>query len=216
MELRMAFGDSDYTICNICGHFPEERYIGVDDREKLFNIEILKMSVFGNIKARLIQSIGLFGEKSKEAWNVANLKAQIWMLKRQKNRLMFELGKIVYDSYMQNIEENSAINLKIAEIKEMDEEIEHCQESIEMVISTAKGIIARHLSQEEIICSCGATIEYGTRFCGICGKNVAEFLKQLEKGREIPTKASSKFCGICGNPREEDHVYCSQCGQHYD
>lgn len=170
------------------------------------------MSILGKFKDKVAQSLKEAGHKSKEAINLANLKAQTWMLEKQKNHLLFELGREYYKMKLSGSVDEVGLNFFVIQLRETDDEISRNNETIKEILAEAKNRIADAFTTTTFQCHCGALIENGTRFCGFCGENVENLMKDNKETEKNQTEKLSNFCGVCGTSRDNDDIFCSNCG----
>jgi NADH pyrophosphatase NudC (nudix superfamily) len=64
---------------------------------------------------------------------------------------------------------------KCEAIRGLDSQIKEKEEELKQVYLKAQEALG--LPKTVAVCSCGAEIYEGTKFCGKCGKNVEEFVK---------------------------------------
>jgi len=170
------------------------------------------MSILGKFKDKVAQSLKEAGHKSKEAINLANLKAQTWMLEKQKNHLLFELGREYYKMKLSGSVDEVGLNFFVIQLRETDDEINRNNETIKEIFAEAKNRITDAFTTATFQCRCGALIENGTRFCGFCGENVEDLMKDYKETEKNQTEKSSNYCGVCGTSRDNDDIFCSNCG----
>jgi hypothetical protein len=170
------------------------------------------MSILGKFKDKVAQSFIEAGNRSKEAINLANLKAQVWMLEKQRNHLYFELGREYYKMKLAGAVDELGLNFIVVQLRETDDAVSLNQAKIKEILDEAKSRITEVFTPVTIQCQCGSIIDDGTKFCGFCGANVENLLKEMKDPGKNQTEKFSQFCGICGIPKDNDDVFCSNCG----
>ena len=108
--------------------------------------------------------------KSKEMLETSKLKSQIADIQKQKKESLEEFGNIVYTMHLKGAFDEERLDAKSAAIAALDEQIE--QKEKEVIETRAKAQEALGKPRPVAVCSCGAELYEGTKFCGKCGARV--------------------------------------------
>ncbi len=125
---------------------------------------------FDKLKQGVGKGVTTVSVKSKEMLEVSKAKSQIADIQKQKKEALEELGNIVYTMYLNAAFDEDRLRTKGAAIAALDQQIKH--KEIELTEIHAKAQEALGKPKPVAICSCGAEIYEGTKFCGRCGKRV--------------------------------------------
>ncbi|MCE1247981.1 MAG: zinc ribbon domain-containing protein [Firmicutes bacterium] len=170
------------------------------------------MSILGKFKEKVTKSLIDAGNRSKEALDIAGIKAQIWMLEKQKNHLLQELGREYYKLKLSGKTEETGLNFFVIQLRETDDEIKLNKDKIREIVDDAKSRITESFTHVPLQCRCGANLDDGTKYCGFCGENVENLMKEIKETGKNQSEKPSVFCGVCGTAKDNDDVFCSNCG----
>jgi NADH pyrophosphatase NudC (nudix superfamily) len=160
---------------------------------------------FETVKRGIERSVSTVSVKSKEMLETTQLRSQVKTLEEEKQRALEELGSVVYTLYGQGKLEAEAerVKTKCASLAALDQKIRKKEDEVRQVQQRAQGALGRSSSAAVGMCSCGASILAGAKFCRGCGRKVEEILAQGASnnrckrcGAEV--SAQARFCGGCG------------------
>lgn len=175
------------------------------------------MSLFDKIKANIKKSLGVAADRSKEAWEMANLQSTLWILKKQRDHMFLKMGELVYRFYLNNESYQDIIRERCVEIDDTEVEIKKTEEKIQEIIRIGKEKIREYLSGQQR-CRCGALLSEGDEFCLSCGEPIKKEEKVSPRIEEKEEKAPQKtgqlagYCSICNFPYKKGQYFCPRCG----
>lgn len=154
-------------------------------------------------------------DKSKEAWELANLKGLDWMMQRKKKQILLQLGDRVYKNHVSHITDSTDVTNILNEIMELDSLIEENNNKISSIINSAKESQNDSLNPNEEYCSCGVPLRAGDSYCSSCGKEVVSKKKDLPHQQQN-NHIKNGICPLCAVPYEKDDIFCHRCGAPLD
>lgn len=165
---------------------------------------------FEKLKKGIDKGVTTVSVKSKEMLEVSQLRSQIKSLQEEKQRGLEELGSIVYTLYRQGTLElgTERIQAKCGSLAALDQRIREKEEEIHQVQLRAQEALGKTVVPSVGVCECGAPVYEGAKFCGGCGKEVAEALSRPGAGVE----AAESRCPQCGAALASDGRLCGVCG----
>jgi flagellar biosynthesis chaperone FliJ len=101
---------------------------------------------------------------------VKPFKSQITDIQKQKREDLEELGNIVYTMFLKSAFDEQRVRNKSAAIATLDDQIKQQEKELAQIHAKAQEALGK--PKAIAICSCGAEIYEGTKFCGRCGKRV--------------------------------------------
>jgi len=125
---------------------------------------------FDRMKQGVGKGVTTVSVKSKEMLEVSKLTSQIADIQKRKKESLEELGNIVYTMHLKSAFDEERLRSKSAAIAALDEQIK--QKESELTEIHAKAQEALGKPKPVGICSCGAELHEGTKFCGKCGAEV--------------------------------------------
>ena len=160
--------------------------------------------LFNKLKQGLDKGVTAASVKSKEVIESTKLKSQIRDLQGRKRESLEELGNIVYTMFLQGSFDESRVREKAAAVAALDDQIKQ-KEAEEKDI---------HLKAQEAmgkpkmggVCSCGAELPVGAKFCGKCGR-------KIEAAPAPPPNAATNTCPGCGAALNPGTKFCARCGR---
>lgn len=129
------------------------------------------MDFFSKLSQKASETYKGVSEKTNKLTKETKLKMKINDNKSKINHLYEEIGKIIYEKHVANIEINIKTELEeqITKIDVLSAEIETCLNEI------------RDLKDKKICSKCSAEIEKDAKFCVHCGaEQVVEEAKEVE------------------------------------
>jgi NADH pyrophosphatase NudC (nudix superfamily) len=126
--------------------------------------------IFDKLKQGVGKGVTTVSVKSKEMMEVSKLKSQTAEIQRQKKEALEELGNIVYSMHLKGSFDEERLRAKSAAIVTLDDQMRHKEKELKEVHAKAQEALGK--PKPVAICTCGAEIYEGTKFCGKCGKNV--------------------------------------------
>ncbi len=109
---------------------------------------------------------------SKELIETTRVKGEIAAARRRRRELLEELGSIVFVMASRDAFEMDRVREKCRAIAGLDERIRDLEESVRNVRPKPEEAVGTRTAAAP--CSCGADIPEGSKFCGKCGKPVAQ------------------------------------------
>jgi len=170
--------------------------------------------MFEEFKSRL--SLIFTPEGAHRKSNVSDPEKRISFLKKMKIKILLELGELVYKLYREDRKDPDAISLIQVELEKIDEELGSEGEDFELLNSDLLKELHSKFPKGKIQCDCGLDIEEGMKFCGVCGRNIDEYLKELKNEGNDESQVGERCCGNCGALRMPDDVFCLRCGKILD
>lgn len=135
------------------------------------------------------KSLNKVGKKTSEMANVAKIKLEITKAKGAIDKKYEELGSRIYFLSKEGLEHDESIDALIGEIDELFEKVK----ALEVEVAEAGNPKCPH---------CGAEVQEGVKFCGSCGKAVAEESNEKKCPNCGAVVGSAKFCNSCGTSIE--------------
>lgn len=118
------------------------------------------MKAFEEFISKAKGAVDVIGEKAGQLVDVSKQNLKLMDLKSQLKSEFEALGKVVYENYGKNNDEDLELASRIQSIKLITEEIE----KLKMQIAFTKN---------KILCkSCGYNNEIGSLYCAKCGENL--------------------------------------------
>jgi ribosomal protein L40E len=153
------------------------------------------MAIFDNLGKKAATFAQNAAKKSGELVEATKLNLSIKAEEDKIDNNYFEIGKLVFQDYLENKELKPEVLAHCENIKASNETIAELKEKI-MEVKNVK------------ICSqCGAELEKSTQFCSGCGAK--QEIPQTKEAVEL----EEKFCGSCGKKADPGQVFCSGCGE---
>ncbi len=109
---------------------------------------------------------------SKELIETSRLKGEIAAAHRQRRELLEELGSIVFVMMSRDSLELERVREKCRAVGVLDERIREFEEAVRALRLKSEQAPGKRVAPAR--CSCGAEIPEGSKFCGKCGKPVAQ------------------------------------------
>lgn len=162
---------------------------------------------FETVKRGIEKGVATVGAKSKEMFEVSQLRSQIRSLEEEKQAKLEELGNIAHVMLVRGKLDEARLREKSEAIAVIETNIKTKEEQIRAIqVSTeeAMGAAGPRLSGQ---CSCGANLLEGAKFCGGCGKPAAP-----SKGPQAEEARSSGHCPKCGKLCVTGAGFCGACG----
>jgi len=125
---------------------------------------------FDKMKQGVGKGVTTVSVKSKEMLETSKLKSQIADIQKQRKESLEELGNVVFTMFLKSAFDEERLRSKSAAIATLDDQIK--QKEKELMEIHAKAQEALGKPKPIAICSCGAEIYEGTKFCGKCGARV--------------------------------------------
>ena len=147
------------------------------------------MSFFEGIGKKLAQSGQEAAQKAKNTAEVIKLNSMISDEEKRINNLYIQIGKLYYEVYGENPEEQFA--QFITDINDCKAKILVHAEQIRIV----KGIAE--------CTECGGQVPLGAPFCSSCGSPMKTAATDTD---------NENSCSNCGASLEPDIAFCTQCG----
>ncbi|PKM52374.1 MAG: hypothetical protein CVV02_01080 [Firmicutes bacterium HGW-Firmicutes-7] len=175
---------------------------------------------FNKVKKGLNKGTTVIGVKSSTMMETNKLKGEISSLKKEKTEVFTATGEKLYNMKKEedvNIQELEAV---IGRAFEIDQFIEQKEAAIEEALRKREETI-KSLGEEEedkIICSCGADVSSGTKFCPKCGNKiekveqgvVVEEVNEEDVHEEV---IAEEITCDCGATLAGGTSFCVQCGR---
>ncbi len=180
------------------------------------------MSFFDSFKSNVKKTLGIAKDKSRDALELINLKADHLKLAQKRTRLINELGEYVYYQYFDGEADTQGIMKRCREIETLEDELSSVEERIKHLIKNSTRIESLQVNGHEeenqqtpeytdnIICSCGSIVPPGSRFCVKCGKNIEDIVKETGNSQEKLNQVN--ICSNCGETNEIENLFCFRCG----
>lgn len=162
------------------------------------------------LKRQIDKGVTTVTVKSKEALEMTQLRSQVKDLQEQKQRGLEELGNIMYTLYVQGkLEtEGERVRTKCVALATLDQKIRDKEDEIRQVQLKAQEALGKTPAAPLGVCTCGASIYEGTKFCGGCGKNVDDILS----GARTDIPGAKNRCPRCGTELAPEARFCGACG----
>lgn len=125
---------------------------------------------FDKFKQGVGKGVTTVSVKSKEMIEISKVKSHIANIQQQKKEALEELGSIAHTMLLKGALDEDRLRAKSAAIAALDEEIRQKEDERIEIHGRAQEALGKPKSVA--ICSCGAGIYEGTKFCGKCGKRV--------------------------------------------
>lgn len=122
------------------------------------------------LKQGVGKGVSTVSVKSKEVIETSKLKSQIADVQRLKKQALEELGNIVYTMHLKGSFDEERLRAKSAAIAALVDQIRAKEQRLVEVHAKAQEALGKPKSVA--ICTCGAEIYEGTKFCGKCGIKV--------------------------------------------
>lgn len=120
------------------------------------------MGVFEDIFVKAKAAAGALGEKAGQYVDVSKLNIRLAEFKNDLNGEFENLGKIVYESQKNEVENRAGINASIAQIDNITLQIEELKKQIASI-------------KNKVLCiSCGSQNETDSIYCARCGAKLSE------------------------------------------
>jgi NADH pyrophosphatase NudC (nudix superfamily) len=126
--------------------------------------------LMGKVRRGFAKGVTTVSVKSKEVIETSKVESQIADLEQRKKEALEELGNIAYAMYLSGAFIEERLRTKCAAISELDGQIRWRQSEIAEIHARAQEDLGK--PKPAGVCSCGAEIYEGTKFCGKCGKKV--------------------------------------------
>lgn len=124
------------------------------------------------IKENIGKGLTTVTTASKELIETSRLKGEIAAARRRRRELLEELGSVVFVMVSRDAFEMERAREKCRAVAGLDERIRDLEESVRNVRLRAEEALGKRVAAAP--CSCGADVPEGSRFCGKCGKPVAQ------------------------------------------
>ena len=133
--------------------------------------------LYGRIKSGVNKGLKIMNIRSKEAYGTILIKNKIRLLKKKRRDSALDMGNTIYRTYKYKGEVNEdSIKLKCAEIQEIENELDKCEEELKLVHLNAQKALGslKALAKPAVIavCKCGAEVTRGLEFCPECSGRV--------------------------------------------
>ena len=125
---------------------------------------------FDKVKQGVGKGVTTVSVKSKEMLETSKLNSQIADIQKQRKEDLEELGNIVYTMFLKNAFDEERLRTRGVAIAVLDDQIK--QKEKELLETRAKAQEALGRPKAVAVCTCGAEIHEGTKFCGKCGAKV--------------------------------------------
>lgn len=129
------------------------------------------------------------GEMPRRAAHPGALKREQRALVRERERLVRDLGGLVYEMFRRDRFSVELVTERCDELGAVDERLEEIDELFASRRGTPR-------------CECGAPIPWGGHFCQNCGRPVAPRPVVACARCGAPLPADVRFCGTCGSAVE--------------
>lgn len=137
-------------------------------KSKNFEERII-MGVFEDIFVKAKAAAGALGEKAGQYVDVSKLNIKLAEFKNDLKSEFENLGKIVYESEKNDVENRAGINASIAQIDNITLQIEETKKQIASI-------------KNKILCkSCGSQNEVNSIYCAKCGEKLTENSKSTKE-----------------------------------
>lgn len=163
-----------------------------------------------SMRRGLERGITSVGAKSREIFEVAELRGQIRVLEEQRRAAIEELGSIAYVMLTRGSLDEARLREKSDAIAVLEARVTECEAQIvatqrraeEAMRATGPAVTGR--------CACGTALLEGAKFCGGCGAKVSPPAAGPEGSVEggagcprcgEPVLSGARFCGACGAER---------------
>lgn len=160
--------------------------------------------LFNKLKQGLDKGVTAASVKSKEVIESTKLKSQIRDLQGRKREVLEELGNIVYTMFLQGGFDDALLREKAAALAALDNQIK--QKEAEEKDIHIKAQEAMGKPKMAGVCSCGAELPVGAKFCGKCGR-------KTEVAPAPPPDAATDTCPGCGAALNPGTKFCARCGR---
>lgn len=115
------------------------------------------MSIFDDFLINAKTAVNAVGKKAEKVVDTSKLKYAEAGLQSEINKKYRSLGSFVYESYIAGEMDKEALDDKINELKELNENLESTRELI-------------NAQRNKVTCkTCGAIVSADLKFCGNCG-----------------------------------------------
>lgn len=119
-----------------------------------------KMAFLGELREKISNTAKKAVDRSNEFIEVTKLNVSIADAQAKRNKVLQEIGKIVYDSYKTGSEIDDVITKKCHEIDEIDEQVVELKEKVASTKKTKK-------------CEyCGVRNDIDAAYCNKCGEEL--------------------------------------------
>lgn len=169
------------------------------------------MSFLSNFVENIKRSLGAAADSSRDAWELAGLKSTLWMMKKQKNQLLQNLGAVVYEQFQKKKIDSMEINRMCRDVEETDLKIQEFEDKIQSISISTRMKIQSYLRGGKKTCLCGAPLSRDQRFCGTCGMEVEDGV-QVSVPQEVITRQEvERVCFACGFKLRRGDGICPRC-----
>jgi ribosomal protein L40E len=151
------------------------------------------MDFFNKAKESLTSAGKGFTQKASDVSGAARLNMKIFDEEKSLKKLIEELGQTLFDQHSDEV--RKLCPEQYFAITELQKQLE--KDRRELVI--CKGM--------KICPNCGAEQEGHVMRCTVCGMDMAEMERMVEKKPEVV------FCPGCGAALAPDAKFCTNCGQ---
>ena len=126
------------------------------------------MGVLEDIFVKAKAAAGAFGEKAGQYVDVSKLNIKLAEFKSDLKSEFENLGKIVYQSEKNEVENRAGINAGVAQIDNITLQIEELKKQIASI-------------KNKVLCNaCGSQNEVDSVYCAKCGEKLSENSKSVE------------------------------------
>ncbi|MBU4194224.1 MAG: zinc ribbon domain-containing protein [Actinobacteria bacterium] len=136
---------------------------------------------------------------------INRVKAQLRRLEKEKSKSFPELGRVVYQAFIEGRVKDPSLAEACGRLKAMDEQIEEANAELERLKVQAQKLRSGAPQPGTACPYCKASVAPGTRFCGNCGKDISA------AAPAAPSGAAS--CPSCGSPVSPGTGFCGECGK---
>lgn len=152
---------------------------------------------FGSIKKSIDRGMITVGVKSANMLEINKIKGYITTLSDQKEQMIMEMGKKVYEMYIHEELDLEEIKLACSGIMSIDKKIEEKMDEMKAIEVEEEEILQGMKNEGSIVCTCGQVVPKDAKFCTACGKQLKEEKSNVcQCGNSLPKGA--KFCTKCG------------------
>ncbi|MCX5803451.1 MAG: zinc ribbon domain-containing protein [Proteobacteria bacterium] len=171
------------------------------------DVRRVHIDFFDKVKEGISKGVTTVSIKSKEMLEANKIKGQIDSLQKQKKGSLEELGNIIYSMFLEGKGYNEVtIKEECNVIVNLDTQISEKEEELRKVHLEAQEALGKQKVPQSV-CTCGAEIPEGIKFCGKCGKKIDESENKIEG-----TEVTGKTCPHCGSQMAQDAKFCGKCG----
>ena len=178
ISMLAAIGTSVFVLLQD-GDFTQSTYKSPDDFSVLQGVRSgigmaeANMPVFlDKVKQGLGKGVTSVITKSKETLESTKIKLHLGELERRKIDVLKELGDVAYAMFQKNAFDEERLKAKCAGILELENQITEKQKELNEVHGRSREALGKPKPID--VCTCGAELYEGAKFCKECGVKVEQ------------------------------------------